>query len=92
MSIPVKFQFDWVKNLVSPTSCVPNGVANSQGQCIPGTSTISCQDSGYQIGGLIGRVRNAGSWESFYWYKWLQADATLSAFSDSDFGDGGNNR
>ncbi len=90
MGVPVNIQADWVKNLVSPTSC--SGVGNFRGRCAPGNTQVSGQDEGYQVGVRLGKATKAKTWEVAYYYKWLQADAVLAAFADSDFGDGGTNR
>jgi hypothetical protein len=88
MGFPVNVLGDFVKNTTGVISC-PNG-GNLPGLCV-GT-LIEDQDKGYQVGVRIGKASKANTWEFAYYYKWLQADATLSAFVDSDFGDGGTNR
>ena len=90
MGLPVNFQGDWVKNLVSPTSC--SGVGNFRGRCAPTNARFGGQDEGYQVGVRLGQAKKARTWEIAYYYKWLQADAVLAAFADDDFGDGGTNR
>jgi hypothetical protein len=47
---------------------------------------------GWGIGARINNAKTAGSWELGWYYKWLEMDATLADFADSDFGDGGTNR
>jgi Putative porin len=49
-------------------------------------------DSGYQTGAILGRAKEAKTWEVAYFYKYLEGDATVSDVSDSDFGAGGTNR
>jgi hypothetical protein len=49
-------------------------------------------DSGYQTGAILGKAKDAKSWELAYFYKYLQNNATLADFADSDFGNGGTNR
>jgi len=50
------------------------------------------QDKGYQYGTILGKAKAAKTWEFAYFYKYLEANATISSFSDSDFGNGGTNR
>ncbi len=90
MGLPVNIQGDWVKNLVSPISC--SGTGNFRELCAPGNTQVGGQDEGYQVGIRLGKAKKAKTWEAAYYYKWLQADAVLAAFADSDFGDGGTNR
>jgi hypothetical protein len=89
MGIPLNFSGDYLKNTSGVISCVNNAL-NFPGVC--GGTRIEGQDEGYQLGLLIGKASKANTWEVAYYYKWLQADAALSAFVDSDFGDGGTNR
>ncbi|MEA2084744.1 MAG: putative porin [Thermodesulfobacteriota bacterium] len=50
-------------------------------------------DEGYQFGCTVGhpKVRSSGAWKVFFTYKYLEADAVLDAFTDSDFHLGGTN-
>ena len=49
------------------------------------------QDTGYRLGLTVGypTVRAAGEWNISFIYKYLEADAVLDAFTDSDFHLGG---
>ncbi len=49
-------------------------------------------NKGYQVGTIVGKAGAAQSWEAGYFYKYLEADATVADAADSDFGDGGTNR
>jgi hypothetical protein len=46
---------------------------------------------GYQYGVILGhpKIRSAGEWSASFMYKYLEADAVLDAFTDSDFNMGG---
>ena len=48
---------------------------------------------GYQIGMQLGypEIREFGEWNTSMFYRYLEADAVLDAFTDSDFHDGGTN-
>jgi len=48
--------------------------------------------SGYQTGAVVGKAKDAKTWEVAYFYKYLQFNATDADFADSDFGNGGTNR
>ena len=89
LGFPVEFLGDYVKNTSGVITCA-NDAANAPGQC--GGVRVNDQDMGYQVGLKVGKASKAKTWELAYYYKWLQADAVLSAFADSDFGDGGTNR
>lgn len=54
--------------------------------------TTTDEDTGYQVGGRIGKANDPQTWEIGYFYRLMEADATLSDLADSDFGDGGTNR
>jgi hypothetical protein len=36
-------------------------------------------------------LKQLGDWNAFVGYKWLESDAVIDAFADSDFGLGGTN-
>ncbi len=48
---------------------------------------------GYQVGLTVGypEIVSFGEWNAFLSYKYLEADAVLDAFTDSDFHEGGTN-
>jgi hypothetical protein len=50
-------------------------------------------DEGYQFGLLIGypKLRDFGQWRANVFYRYLETDAVLDAFTDSDFRGGGTN-
>lgn len=50
------------------------------------------EDTGYQMGGRIGKAAAPGSVELAYFFKWVEMDATVADVADADFGDGGTNR
>lgn len=50
------------------------------------------EDTGYQWGTIVGKAKEAKSWEIAYFNKQVRTDATVADVSDSDFGDGGTNR
>jgi hypothetical protein len=91
MGIPLNFSGDYIKNTAGVISCADNA-GNGPGRCGNPAKRFEGQDEGYQVGLRVGKASKANTWEAAYYYKWLQADATLAAFVDSDFGDGGTNR
>ncbi len=48
--------------------------------------------NGYQTGVIVGKAKNANSWEVAYFYKYSQVNCTVADLADSDFGGGGTNR
>ena len=58
---------------------------------VSNTSASTSQDTGWLVGGKLGKCKDKGSWEFSYDYRNLEADAVLGAFSDSDFVGGGTN-
>jgi len=50
------------------------------------------EDTGYQWGVIVGKAKDAKTWELAYFNKHVRTDATVADVSDSDFGDGGTNR
>ncbi len=58
---------------------------------VKNTPASASQDTGWLVGGKLGKCKDPGSWEFSYDYRDLEADAVLGAFSDSDFIGGGTN-
>jgi len=50
------------------------------------------ENTGYQVGAILGMAKKPGSWETAYFYKFSRTDAAVADLADSDFGDGGTNR
>ncbi len=76
LSVPVSLQGDYVKNAAKSS----------------GLEAVRNQRSGYQVGAVLGKAKAAGTWEFAYFKKYLEANATISDWADSDFGNGGTNR
>jgi len=79
LSLPMALQGDYVKNV-------------AQGNALINAANANGQNEGYQIGAIIGKAKNQGTWEFAYFRKYLEANATISDWADSDFGNGGTNR
>ena len=58
-----------------------------------GIRNIPEEIEGYQVGLQVGypKARNFKEWSAFLFYKHLEADAVMDAFTDSDFHGGGTN-
>jgi len=84
--VHVVFLADYVKNLGFDRDEVARRVGKDPEDIIEGTE-------GYQVGLTVGhpKVRKSGDWNTFLFYKHLEADAVLDAFTDSDFHLGGTN-
>lgn len=50
------------------------------------------EDTGWQVGGIVGKAGTKHGWEAAYFRKHVRSDATVADVADSDFGDGGTNR
>jgi len=81
-AIPISLQGTYIVN---------KGARDDLGSSFATTRTDKL-DTGYQVGGIIGKAREKNTWELAYFNKWVQADATVSDVTDSDFGDGGTNK
>lgn len=53
---------------------------------------VNSHNNAFATGITIGEAKKKGQWEVGYAYKYIGADAVVGAFSDSDFGDGHNNK
>ncbi|MEW6324420.1 MAG: putative porin [Nitrospirota bacterium] len=74
--LPFQVMGDYVRNLADTTTG-GNGVGTATGNV------------GYQVGAILGKASDPNTWETAYFYKVVETDATLADLSDSDFGDGG---
>jgi hypothetical protein len=83
---PVRIQFvgDYVKNLAFDRAEVAS---------LTGNPDVKESTEGYLLGLSVGypRARAWKQWRSFLEYRYLEADAVLDAFTDSDFHLGGTN-
>jgi hypothetical protein len=71
--MPVELYLDYIKNIATNKDNSNNGD----------------NDTGYRAGINIGKAKKPGQWKVGYAYQDLENDATVDAFSDSDFGGGG---
>ena len=81
--IHVSLLFDFVKNL----GFDQDEVSIRAGREVPEV------DMGYQVGVEVGylKIQNFAEWSTGLYYKYVEADAVLDAFNDSDFHLGGTN-
>jgi hypothetical protein len=81
--VTVSFVGDYVKN-VGFDSATVNALT---GENVPK------QDTGYQFGVIVGNptMQKLWDWQTSLYYKYLEADAVLDAFTDPDFHLGGTN-
>jgi hypothetical protein len=58
-----------------------------------GDEDVLEETMGYQVGTRIGypKIREFGDWNVSMYYRYLESDAVLDAYTDSDFHDGGTN-
>lgn len=81
--IHVVFVAEYVKNL----GFDQDEVSERRGERVP------AEDRGYLLGMALGHpvVSEPGRWNTFVFYKYLEADAVLDAFTSADFHLGGTN-
>jgi hypothetical protein len=82
--VHVMFIGDFVKNL---------GFDQQEVAERTGDPDVKDQTNGFQIGLTVGhtKVRTFGSWSGFFFYRYLEADAVVDAFTWSDFALGATN-
>jgi hypothetical protein len=87
------FLGDYVKNLGFNQDKV-NALVGDIDPITPGfQAPPKGETKGYQIGMSVGypKIENSGQWKVSFHYKYLEADAVVDAFTDSDFHLGGTN-
>lgn len=78
---------EFATEVVVPVRLQGTIVKNKKAQLQPDENT------GFQYGAIIGKAGKAKKWEAAYFYKRVEADATVADIADSDFGvAGGTNR
>jgi hypothetical protein len=82
--VHVVFVGDYVKNL---------GYNKAEVVQRTGNPDIKEETTGYQLGFAIGHpnIEDYGDWKGYFFYKYLESDAVLDAFTDPDFHLGGTN-
>jgi hypothetical protein len=78
------------------TALVPGEVVNNRAGTTDGSGTFgpfNGGDKGWMTRVTVGNkeIKHFGDWNAHVGYKYLESDATLDAFVDSDFGLGGTN-
>ena len=86
--VHVTFYWDYVKNLAYD----PDNMAVKEGISAADIEEVS-GDTGYQLGLRVGypKVRERWQWNVSVEYRYLESDAVLDAYTDSDFHLGGTN-
>lgn len=59
------------------------------GDWVKNCAAVNDQDTGWLVGGKINKASAPGSWEIWYDYRDIEADAVVGQFNDSDFIGGG---
>ncbi len=82
--IHVTFLGDYVKNV---------GFDRAQVAALTGNPAVTAQTQGYQVGLSVGHkeIVRFPQWRVYGYYRYLQADAVIDAFTDPDFHLGGTN-
>ncbi|MDY7011423.1 MAG: putative porin, partial [Planctomycetota bacterium] len=68
--LPMQVYFDWVHNCGDSDSA----------------PDYNDQSDGYAVGLKVGKNKKKGDWSAGYKYAYIEANATVGAFNDSDFG------
>lgn len=94
--IHVTFDGEFVKNLAFKKSKVGEFAVNNLGPIDPATGRpgpFEGGDTGWAARLTVGHeeIRKLWDWKAHVGYRHLESDATLDAFTDSDFGLGGTN-
>ncbi len=55
------------------------------GSWVQNTAAVTSEDTGWLVGGKLGKAKDPGSVEFVYDYRDLERDAVVGAYSDSDF-------
>jgi hypothetical protein len=84
LNLPMSVYGDWVKNLTAQRLADPAS-RDAFGRPIPGPDE---RKEAWALGLQVGENRKKGDWSVFYKYAYIQSDATVAYFSDSDFGYG----
>lgn len=75
-NVPVTLWYDYAKNVGNAGTDDPAAL----------NRTIHDKDDGWGFGVKLGKAKEKGSWEGFYGYYEIGANAVPAAFNDSDFG------
>ncbi len=67
-------------------------LSNAYDDAVPAAIGESGQTDGYTFQIAFGEAKKRGEWQFAYQYKYLEADATWDAITDSDWGTGGTDR
>ncbi|WP_236823580.1 putative porin [Blastochloris viridis] len=98
--VHVLFDGEFVKNTAFDRAAVAGVAVNNFGPDVYNSSGTKIADGGYEGGdtGWFGRVtvghpeiKQLWDWSVHAGYKYVESDATVDAFTDSDFGLGGTN-
>jgi hypothetical protein len=79
--MPVTLWYDFAKNLANAGTSNPLTLDNA----------FYNKDTAYGFGAKIGKAKGKGTWEAYWSYFQIPADAVVAAFNDSDFGGPGTN-
>lgn len=88
------FDGEYVQNLAFDRSAIAPIAVNNTGGTLDGSPGIFDGGGyGWFVRTTIGheKLDEFGNWNANLGYKWLESDATIDAFADSDFGLGGTN-
>ncbi len=86
---------EYLKNLAFDTSAINDVAVNNRGPTngLNGIGTFEGGDTAYIVGLKIGapKLEKRGDWNVGLNYRYVESDAVIDGFADSDFGGGGTN-
>jgi hypothetical protein len=78
--LPVDVQGMYIKNMAAVND-----------PAVLGGDATGSDNTGYEAGVVLGQAKAAKTWEAGYFYKMVEADATLSDLVETTYGPGGTN-
>ncbi len=79
--MPVTLWYDYARNLANVGTGDPASLGNA----------FYDHDTAFGFGAKVGKMKAKGTWEAYWSYFQIPADAVVAAFNDSDFGGPGTN-
>jgi hypothetical protein len=81
------------KNLAFDESGIASRAVNNRGPVTNGIGAFEGGDTAWNISLQFGKpaMENLGDWQGSFGYRYIESDAVVDGFTDSDFGGGGTN-
>jgi len=91
--LTISLMGDYIKNLAFNGSDIAAKAVNNRGDSSSGLGSYVGGDTGWFVGVRVGKpsFEKFGDWSTGINYRYVESDATIDGFVDSDFGGGGTN-